>query len=442
MTRLTCLVLGLLAATLLVTSAGVDWPVAEADEGQSNPRFERITNIVPWPRGVRFVDGKLYAIARGPHRSAGGPHPDIDDKAGCIFEIDPSVSEQVVPGQPPGAAVVKNGKVIAVASEPPFQLWDRKLPNTDDTTADRPYAQLVYDKISQNFFFCGFSGVDLPKKQGGFRKNATDCILRYDMRMRRYFEVDRHNHLTVPKSELKKVVDPKYYPHHDVANNPPPHGLVNGACGADVVGDFLYVGAKDNTALVQYDLRPIRKNPLSGPPPGKYIFHRPSYDRDVFVQVKGQGSVYVEGTSAVGAHDGWLYVCFRTTSQILRFSLTENGDLVRPLEAEQVAQFKRYDPKKKGGSANIYDIAFDSKGFAYVSPGYDGKIYRFKPVSGKVEDFTDGYADPYVDIEKLAGAKKTVNICFDAEDNLYISAGKQEIPNSNIRGVIYRYKAR
>ena len=44
---------------------------------------------VPWPRGVRYVDGKLYALARGAHRSAGGPQTDIDDLAGTIFVIDP-----------------------------------------------------------------------------------------------------------------------------------------------------------------------------------------------------------------------------------------------------------------------------------------------------------------------------------------------------------------
>ncbi len=430
---------------LLAALAFVPWPPqgpeeASAEEGTGGLVLERITNAVPWPRGVRYVDGTLYALARGVHRSAGGPNPDIQDMAGTLFRVDPNVSEPVVKGEAPGDAVSTNGSVYAAASAPPFFLWDRRLPSTLDRRAQRPYCTLVYDEPSQNLFICGFSGIDLPKPHK-FRKNSTDCVLRYDMNLERWLTVDVHNPLHVPEAEHKKVIDPKYYPHHDITKNPPPHGMINGACGAAIAGRYLYVGAKDNTALVQYDLDGIRKNPLAGAPPARFIFHRPSFEKNVFVQVKGHGNTYVEGTCAIGVHEGYLYVCFRTTSQILRFPLDGDGNVKQPLEAEYIAQFSRYTPKK-GGSANIYDIDFDSKGWLYVSPGYDGAVYRFKPEAGKVHDFTKGYNKPYIDLTELVGAKKSGNICFDPDDNLYICAGHKELPNSNIRGAIYRVRSK
>jgi len=416
-------------------------PAARAEKtSRSEVRLERITNRVPWPRGVRSIDGKLYAIGRGVHRSAGGPNPDIDDMGGTLFVIDPNVSEPVVKGKEPGEAVRLNGDIVAEPTSPPFHVWDGRSPSTLDTRTDRPYCMLVWDEPSKNFFVCGYSGIDLPKPRK-FRKNATDSIHRYDMRMGRWFAVEAHNPNAVPAGELKKTVAPSYYPHHDTKKNPPPHGLVNGPCGAAIAGHYLYVAGKDNTSLARYDLRAIRKNPLAGPPQGRYVFHRAGWDDNVFVDVEGHGSTYIEGPAALGVHRGYLYVCFRTTSQILRFKLEEDGDIVRPLEAEYIAQFPRYKPGK-GGSANIYDITFDKQGRMYVSPGYDGAIYRFKPDPREVYDATKGYKKPFVDLEELVGAKKTGNICLDPAGNLYICSGKKELSGTNIRGAIYRVPAR
>ena len=342
-------------------------PTVQAEEHcpESEVVLERVTTVVPWPRGVRYVDGKLYAIGRGIHRSAGGPQADIDDKAGHIFVIDPNIVEPVVKGVPVSEAVRRNGRVLAVPTSPPFHIWDRKMPSTRDTLAGRPYCMLVYDRVSRNFITCAFSGVDLPKPHE-FRKNATDSVLRYDMRIGKWFVIDQHNPNVVPFKDLGSTIAPRYYPHHDMTKNAAPHGLVNGPCGATIAGRYLYVGAKDNTALAQYDLEPIRKNPNAAAPPARFVFNRPSRDVNVYVNVKGHGKTYIEGTAAVEAHKGYLYVAFRTTSQILRFPLRADGSVVQPLEAELIAQFPRYDPVKKGGSANIYDMAFDKDGLIYV----------------------------------------------------------------------------
>ncbi len=399
---------------------------------------DRVTTAVPWPRGIAWHDGKLLVLARGVHRSAGGPNPDIPDQAGTLFSVDPTVFEPAV-GRAGvvGEAVRANAVVVAAPTRPPFYLWDRRMPSTTDTRTDRPYCTLVFDAASRNAIICGYSGIDLPKP-AGFRKNATDSVLRYDMRDKRWHVIDQHDPDVVPDAALKKVVAPHYYPHHDPRKNPPPHGFVNGACGAAIAGDCLYVGAKDNTALVQYDMRDIRRQAAAPPPQGRYAFRRADWKSDVFVELEGLGQTYVEGTCALAVHDRWLYVAFRTTSQIVRFPLQPNGDLERPLVGQLVALFKPYDAKKGGGSANIYDMTFGHDGLLYVSPGYDGAIYRFRPDPSHVYDARATYPTPYVDLKALVGAKKSGNICFDPDGNLYICSGQKVLADGEIHGVVYR----
>jgi sugar lactone lactonase YvrE len=413
-------------------------------EGASTPnaaqvRIERISAAVPWPRGLRFIDGQLYAVARGEHRSAGGPQADIEDHAGSIFVIDPDVAEPAIPSSPVTDAVRHNGRILAAATGAPFRVWNRVMPAIEDRFTDQPYCMLVYDEASQNFFVCGYSGIDLPYAPG-FRKNATDSVHRFDLRDNSWHVVEAHDPSVVPAAEQTVHVSSVYYPHHDIATNAPPHGLVNGPCGAVVTGKYLYVGAKDNTALAQYDLSAIRESSAAPAPPGRYIFEGSA--GHAVVNVKGHGETVINGTCAMTVGGGYLYVAFRTTSQILRFPLNEDGSVVEPLEAELVAQFPRYDPVRKRGSANIYDMAFDAEGRLYVSPGYDGGIYRFFPDPDRPFDSErDGYV-PYVDLEALVGVKKSGNICFDDAGNLYVCCGKKVLDDGKIAGVIYRIRPR
>ncbi len=400
-------------------------------------QLERITTAVPWPRGVRYVDGELFTLARGVHRSAGGPQADIEDLAGSIFVIDPNISEPVTAGEPVGAAIRNNAKLIAAPTSPPFRIWDRRMPATEDVYTDRPYCMLVYDEKSTNFFVCGYSGIDLPKAPK-FRKNATDSIHRYDPRVGRWMTVEAHDPAVVPTEELTYDVDSRFYPHHDPALNAPPHGLVNGPCGAVVAGNYLYVGAKDNTALAQYELTEIRKNPDAPAPPAKFIFEGTA--GNAYIDVEGRGRTAVNGTCALAVNDGYLYVAFRTTSQILRIPLAEDGGISGPLRAQCVAQFPEYNPETGGGSANIYDMTFDAEGRLYVSPGYDGAVYRFKPDPKRIYDARSVEYTPYVDLKALVGAKKSGNICLDDAGNLYICSGQDVTPDANTRGVIYRVR--
>jgi hypothetical protein len=290
-----------------------------------------------------------------------------------------------------------------------------------------------------------FSGIDLSE-QPNFRKNATDAVHRYNMGTKKWYTFEQHDPGTVPVGELAKTLPNEVYPHHNLTSNPPPHGLPNGACGGYVVGDYLYVTAKDNSALIQYDLAEVRKNPEAGPPQSRFIFNRSGPKDDPFIQTKKHGNMYVEGTCGVTAHDGYMYVAFRTTSQIVRFPIDGKGDVVRPIVADYLAQFDPYDPTGAYGKpANIYDIRVNSKGELFVSANSRGTIWKI-PTDGKaVFNAKKGTSEkPYINLrEETDFASSTCgNFCFDPDGNLYICAGNKELKEGDICGVIYRVPPR
>ena len=69
-------------------------------------------------------------------------------------------------------------------------------------------------------------------------------------------------------------------------------------------------------------------------------------------------------------------------------------------------------------------------------------MYRFRPDPAKVFDAVNGYPKPYVDLTASAGVRRSGNICFDDEWNLYICSGKKEVEAGKMRGVIYRVRAK
>jgi hypothetical protein len=410
--------------------------------------IQRVTTAVPWPRGIVWKDGKLLVLARGVHRSAGGPNPEIQDLAGNIFEVDPNVHEPLVKGTPPGEAVRANARLLAEATSPPFHLWSRALPSTSDTLTDRPYAGLLLDEPSNNLFVICFSGIDLLDKPF-FRKNATCAVHRYNLQTRKWYAFEAHDPTRVPVEQLAVWVPNDTYPHHDPAQNKPPHGMANGPCGGWIVGKYLYVAAKDNSALVQYDLTETRRNPEAPPPPGRYVFRRSGPQDDPFLETKGHGNMYVEGTCAVAAHAGWMYVAFRTTSQIVRFPITADGDVVRPIVAEYLAQFDAYEyaGNEYTKSADIFDMRINSRGDCFVSCNGQGTLWRIPAADqGKrVLNARKGTEEnPYVNLRELTDHDKSTcgNFCFDPEDNVYICTGNEDTPEDNLRGAIYRVPAR
>jgi hypothetical protein len=217
--------------------------------------------------------------------------------------------------------------------------------------------------------------------------------------------------------------------------------MANGACGAAIAGRYLYLCGKDNTSLVQYDLDEIRKNPDAGAANARYIWHRASPKDDVFIQTRNHGNMYVEGTCGAIAHGGYLYVTFRTTSQLIRIPIDKNGDVVRPIVAEYLAQFDPYDNVLYGGSADIFDIAVNSKGEIFVSCNARGSAWRIRPDPSKVMDCTKNSKEtPYVNLRKLTDHEKSTcgNMIFDPQDNLYICTGNKDVKEGKVRGAVYR----
>src|SRR5688572_24751243 len=56
-------------------------------------RVFRVSTAVPFPRGMAMIEGQLYALARGRVRESGGADGKIDDQAGTIYALDPSIAE-------------------------------------------------------------------------------------------------------------------------------------------------------------------------------------------------------------------------------------------------------------------------------------------------------------------------------------------------------------
>lgn len=407
-------------------------------EGEVSVFLQRVSAGVPWPRGLAWVDGELVVLARGRHRNAGGVDHSIEDRTGCLFRVDPGLAEPVVPGVLASEAVAANAELFVQAVGAPFRLPDRSKEPVADVLMDRPYCTLIHDPVSGNFFVCGYSGVDLPGRK--FRKNATDSILRFEPRTGRWYPVELHDPRVVPPEELGYVVSNEYYPHHDPQRSPPPHGWLNGPDGGCVAGDFLYCAAKDNHLVVQYDITGIRADPEAGFPESRPVLG----SRVALESPGGTAETELLGPSAVVARGGYLYVGYRTSSVVVRYRLEPSGDLARPVRGELIAVFEPWNAEKKR-TANLIDIAFNSRGELFVSCSREGRIWKVGRPDPRRPFFGDDQADrpttapPYADLRELTGKKTSCgNIRFDDRDRLYVCAGSYDTASDRIAGVIYR----
>jgi hypothetical protein len=406
---------------------------ATADRVPAEPadRIERVTSAVPWGRGMIMVDGELMVLSRGRHRGEGGPAEGFDDSAGIIWRVDPASAEAVVPGEPAGETVRTNATPWILPTSPPFHLYDPGTPPEADELMGRPYCALAFDGDSRNVFVCAYAGAELPD---GFRKHRTDAVLRHDLRTGTWHVVEQHD----PRSTA--------HPHHDPRTNPPPHGWADGADGCAVAGDFLYVTAKDNHLVIQYDLGQIRETP-DAPAPAS----RPVIGPHVLLSHPGgQTRVEVLGPSAVAVHDGWLYVGYRTSSVVIRFRLDEDGRVINdgPLpEAQLIGVFQPFDRDTRR-SGNLYDLALDDTGDLYVSMGTRGRVWRFKPdparpFFGNDAGDRDPDAEPFVDLPRLLGKPASLNNILIGDDGfLYVSSRTNDLVGGQTHGTIYRVPVR
>lgn len=391
----------------------------------ASPTIERVTTRAPFPRGLVLVDDQLLVLCRGRVRSAGGVSAEIDDQAGTIYVVDPNIAETIDAAEP-SPEVQNNGEILARPTAPPFRLWNRHAdPPESDRETDRPYCTLRYHDASRNLFICAFSGVDKNRTDDdpvAFSKNLSDAILRYDLRSQTWSEVERHD-----------IERGGSYPHHDPARMPPPHGWLNGPDNCLVLGDWLYAVSKDNSLLVRYDLRDIITDPDAGPPNSEVVS---TGDMDV----ERHGRMSMRGQSALAYHDGWLYIAFRTTSEIVRLKLDDTLVPVQPLHVELVARFDPYDPTT-GTSADLTDMSFDDAGRLYVISAQPARIYRFQPNPRRVFDARSKRAAPWIDLAQQTDQPKMKSenlLCHG--DWVYVTSGDGYGYQAGAEGTVYRVR--
>ena len=356
-------------------------PIYLGEPANGNILIERVTTMAPFPRGLDMVDGKLYVLCRGRVRGAGGVTAQVEDQAGTLYVVDPEVTEPFKKGDP-SEKIMTNGEVFALPTSPPFNLWDRSAsPPEKDRETDRPYCTLRYHDATKSFYLCAFSGIDKPKVQGQstFSKNLTDALFRYDIRTSKWYEVERHD-LTAGGS----------YPHNDPKYSNPPHGWLNGADNCLAVGNYLYAVAKDNSVLIRYDLSELVNDPEAGYPKSEFVLGEDIY-------VKGKGMMKFLGHSALAIHNNFLYIGSRTSSLIIRTKIDEDGMIINPYETELVAKFQPYEPET-GATADITDMAVDSKGRIYVISAQPARIFRFLPNPDRVYDANNPDVQAWADL--------------------------------------------
>lgn len=386
-------------------------------------KLYRVSAGTPWPRGICSIGNRIIVLGRGAHRNQGGPNKKNKDYgAGHLYEIDPKINEVVKGGVFASDRIKKNIKTYVTPSSPPFELWKQKGMGQYIPT-DRPYATLIYDDHSKNFFICGYSGIDLPGKIN-FSKNAVDSILRYDTRSNKWYVVEKH--IDTGEGGQGKNVDTHNYPHkHLPKNTPPPHGWLAGPECLCVYENRLYAGSLDNDIVVSYDLAEINKDPNAAPPKGKKVL-------SISTNIKGRSEKSVKGPSALAVHDGYLYAGYRTSSVIARFKLNKKGI---PKKGQLIADFSTLD------KVDIIDIAFDLIGNLYISTASLGGVWIIAP--NEKQPFIPSDETPNaVDLRQLTknDMTKCSNILIAKNNQIYICTNNHDtkVASPDIVGVVYR----
>ena len=361
----------------------------------AGPRVSTVTSAVPFPRGLAVVDGELHVLARGRVRGQGGADATLDDRAGTIFVVDPD------------ADPATNVRVVAEPG-PPMRLLRRDaIPATLDAETDRPYCTLRWHEATRSFYICAFSGIDkadVGDGTGDFRKNATDAVLRFDTRTGRWYELDRHE-------------PGRPYPMEGG------RGLLKGPDNLLVVGDTLYVAAKDNHLVAAYDLSPLIDDPEATVGPGRVVLGRD-------VPTVGGPATPALGPSGLASDGTHLFVAYRTSGEILRLPL---DDL--PAPATVLARFPAWD-QATGVSADLTDLSLGPDGHLYAVTAQPAKIHRV-PTEPAAE--LPAFERPWFDLAAAVGRPrlKAENLLVDASGRVLVTTGDAYNRSDGLAGTVY-----
>ena len=138
-----------------------------------------------------------------------------------------------------------------------------------------------------------------------------------------------------------------------------------------------------------------------------------------------------------------LYLAYRTSSVVIRLPVDARGQIEQPVEAELIAVFEPWNQATRR-SANLIDMAFNSRGELFVSCAKEGRIWKLgRPDPQRVfyGDDKSGRplsAKPYVDLRQWTGVKTGCgNLLFDPQDRLYVCVGNYDTGNK-LAGAVYR----
>lgn len=399
-----------LIVLVFLTGCGGSASFPTPDPVTRTSQLARVTAAVPFAGGIALKGSSLYLLSRGRVSDAGGTDTRVIDFAGTLWTADPRTFSPL--DAPVSEAVRKNARALPGPTDPPFRLLSRALPNAlDDTRTDQPYRILRYDAATSSFYFCAYSAIDTPiglsapdDSRGHLRKNNSDGILRFDTR-------DNSWHLLYRNPRAALTPPPGGWHEGDVTSAE--DRFVSGPDNCVVVGNWLYVVARESCTISRFDLTAIRNSTEGEATRVETVAGR---------KFKFNGdTVECLGPSALAYRDGWLYVGFRTTSQIVRL---RESDLehhpakavadLPPVDAELIATF---DPQPPDGApdTDLTDMVFGPTNPGEVKLGQAGtadlyvlsakpaRVYRFTPDPKHAFDGRMGKSTAWADLARITG---------------------------------------
>jgi hypothetical protein len=169
---------------------------------------------------------------------------------------------------------------------------------------------------------------------------------------------------------------------------------------------------------------------------------------EIDVRINGElRRIPMHGHRAVTAHGDYLYLASRTSSLVVRFPIGPEGDLVRPIVGELIAEFEPYSKETKR-SADLWEMVASADGELFITTSRDGLLWRFRPDPAVPFDGDNRRADgptanrPWIDAKQMTGNKRATisNLTFAPDGSIYFCMTMPE-EGRELAGVVMRASA-